>query len=425
MLDVNLKGPFLCMKHGIPAIARSGGGTVVLLGSVLGVIGSPGYAAYCASKGALDNLAKQAAIEHAADGVRVNVVSPSATDTGSVRARCAEHRATRKRCMAHGRRAAHRWRRLGRAEEVRPPSRSCAPPPPRSSAVPSSRSTAPWPPAAREVSTLRVAGRNDGRSGVFTHHMSDEDALMWNIEKDPILRSTILAVAVFDRPPDWRSPAARASTARRASSRGCASACVSPPLRIGPPRWMAESDVRPRLPPAAHCGSPAPGTTRALLDALQPIATAGFDRARPLWEFTLFEGLEADGGRAAFAMKVHHSVTDGVGGMALLTDLVDLVREPEPDPRKISPPCPRPSRSARSALVRDSLTHTSRRMLGITRRIPGRVTSRDGRGAARSRRRRGNVGATRRVPSAALLAPATAPMSPVMRDRGLGRRLAC
>ena len=54
----------------------------MLLGSVLGSIGAPGYAAYCASKGALVNLAKQAAIEHAPDGVRVNVVSPSATDTG-------------------------------------------------------------------------------------------------------------------------------------------------------------------------------------------------------------------------------------------------------------------------------------------------------------------------------------------------------
>src|SRR6185437_6204330 len=82
VLDVNLKGPFLCCKHGIPAIARSGGGAVVLLGSVLGAIGSPGYAAYCASKGALVNLAKQAAIEHAPDGVRVNVVSPSACETG-------------------------------------------------------------------------------------------------------------------------------------------------------------------------------------------------------------------------------------------------------------------------------------------------------------------------------------------------------
>jgi meso-butanediol dehydrogenase / (S,S)-butanediol dehydrogenase / diacetyl reductase len=82
VLDVNVKGPFLCCKHGIPAIAGSGGGAVVLLGSVLGEIGSPGYAAYRASKGALASLAQQAAIEHAPERVRVNVVEPSATDTG-------------------------------------------------------------------------------------------------------------------------------------------------------------------------------------------------------------------------------------------------------------------------------------------------------------------------------------------------------
>jgi NAD(P)-dependent dehydrogenase (short-subunit alcohol dehydrogenase family) len=82
ILDVNLKGPFLCMKHAIPRIAAAGGGSVVLMGSVLGFIGQPSYSAYCASKGALANLMKQAAIEHAADAVRVNLVSPSATDTG-------------------------------------------------------------------------------------------------------------------------------------------------------------------------------------------------------------------------------------------------------------------------------------------------------------------------------------------------------
>jgi meso-butanediol dehydrogenase / (S,S)-butanediol dehydrogenase / diacetyl reductase len=82
VLDVNLKGPFLCLKHAIPVMARSGGGSAILLGSVLGAIGSPGYAAYCASKGALVNLAKQAAIEHAPDKVRVNVVSPSACEAG-------------------------------------------------------------------------------------------------------------------------------------------------------------------------------------------------------------------------------------------------------------------------------------------------------------------------------------------------------
>jgi NAD(P)-dependent dehydrogenase (short-subunit alcohol dehydrogenase family) len=83
VLDTNVKGPFLCMKHAIPVMVRGGGGgSVILMSSVLGAIGSPKYAAYCASKGALNNLCKQVAIEHAPDQIRVNVVSPSATDTG-------------------------------------------------------------------------------------------------------------------------------------------------------------------------------------------------------------------------------------------------------------------------------------------------------------------------------------------------------
>jgi NAD(P)-dependent dehydrogenase (short-subunit alcohol dehydrogenase family) len=81
-LDVNLKGPFLCMRAAIPVIAANGGGSVIAMGSTLGLIVAPGHPAYCASKGALVNLCKQAAIEHAPDGVRVNMVAPSATDTG-------------------------------------------------------------------------------------------------------------------------------------------------------------------------------------------------------------------------------------------------------------------------------------------------------------------------------------------------------
>ena len=82
VLDVDLKGPFLCMRAAIPVIAANGGGSVVAMGSTLGLIVAPGHPAYCAAKGALVNLCKQAANEHAGDGVRVNVVAPSATDTG-------------------------------------------------------------------------------------------------------------------------------------------------------------------------------------------------------------------------------------------------------------------------------------------------------------------------------------------------------
>jgi NAD(P)-dependent dehydrogenase (short-subunit alcohol dehydrogenase family) len=82
VLDVDVKGPFLCMRAAIPHMAAGGGGSVIAMGSTLGLIVAPGHPAYCAAKGALVNLCKQAAIEHAPEHVRVNVLAPSATDTG-------------------------------------------------------------------------------------------------------------------------------------------------------------------------------------------------------------------------------------------------------------------------------------------------------------------------------------------------------
>jgi NAD(P)-dependent dehydrogenase (short-subunit alcohol dehydrogenase family) len=82
VVDVCVKGPFLCMKHAIPGMAAGGGGSVIALGSILGLMGAPEYSAYCAAKGALLNLCKQAAIEHAPDKVRVNYLAPSACEAG-------------------------------------------------------------------------------------------------------------------------------------------------------------------------------------------------------------------------------------------------------------------------------------------------------------------------------------------------------
>ncbi len=70
------------MKHAVPAMVAAGGGSIVAMGSTLGSIVAPQYAAYCASKFGLTNLCKQVAIEHAPDNVRVNVLSLGPTDTG-------------------------------------------------------------------------------------------------------------------------------------------------------------------------------------------------------------------------------------------------------------------------------------------------------------------------------------------------------
>jgi len=82
IIDVNTKGPFLCMQRSLPPMIAAGGGSIIALGSILGSVPAPQYAAYCASKGALVNLCKQAAIEHAPQGVRVNVISPAACEAG-------------------------------------------------------------------------------------------------------------------------------------------------------------------------------------------------------------------------------------------------------------------------------------------------------------------------------------------------------
>ncbi len=116
VLDVNLKGPFLCMRATIPVMVANGGGSVIALGSTLGLIVAPGHPAYCASKGALVNLCKQAAIEHAPDNVRVNLLAPSATDTGlfmKVSGQAPDPEALRAKVAA-----GMPMKRLGRAEEV-------------------------------------------------------------------------------------------------------------------------------------------------------------------------------------------------------------------------------------------------------------------------------------------------------------------
>jgi len=80
---INVDGVFFGIKHGIPLIAASGGGSVINISSVAGINGSPGLAAYCATKGAVRLLSKAVALECAAAGmnVRVNSVHPGIIDT--------------------------------------------------------------------------------------------------------------------------------------------------------------------------------------------------------------------------------------------------------------------------------------------------------------------------------------------------------
>ncbi|AXK63937.1 SDR family oxidoreductase [Burkholderia sp. IDO3] len=81
VMDVNLKGVFLGCKYAIPAMIRSGGGSIVNLGSTSSFVGEPLHAAYCASKGGVLMLTRCVAIEHAKDRIRANAVCPGWIDT--------------------------------------------------------------------------------------------------------------------------------------------------------------------------------------------------------------------------------------------------------------------------------------------------------------------------------------------------------
>ena len=243
----------------------------------------------------------------------------------------------------------------------------------------------------------------------FERRMSDQDALMWTIEKDPLLRSTITAIAVLDRAPDRERLLDKIERGTRLIPR-LRQRVVAPPLNVAPPEWLVDENFdlnyHQRFVKASGDGS-----LRSLLDFAAPIAMQGFDRARPLWEFTVIEGL-ADG-KAAMIQKVHHAVTDGVGGIELALMLLDAEREPTADPGPM-PEAPEPDDVAALARLREGMGHERRRQLGIVQRA---VTGLPG--VVRNLPQVAKATAETAASAARLLAPAFEPLSPIMRNRSL------
>jgi NAD(P)-dependent dehydrogenase (short-subunit alcohol dehydrogenase family) len=81
VLGVNLKGVFLGTKYAFPALARSGGGLILNLASIAGLVASPGFAAYGASKAGVIQLTKVTALEGASFQIRANALCPTWVDT--------------------------------------------------------------------------------------------------------------------------------------------------------------------------------------------------------------------------------------------------------------------------------------------------------------------------------------------------------
>lgn len=81
VMSVNVDGTFFLSRAVVPVLREQGGGVIVNISSTCGLVGSAGLVAYCASKGAVTNLTRAMALDHASEGIRINAICPGSVDT--------------------------------------------------------------------------------------------------------------------------------------------------------------------------------------------------------------------------------------------------------------------------------------------------------------------------------------------------------
>ncbi len=203
---------------------------------------------------------------------------------------------------------------------------------------------------------------------VIDNKMSDAEGLMWRMEKDPHLSSTFANVTILDKRPDMDRFLRTMERATRVVPR--LRQRVQPaPANLTAPMWVEDSNFDLHY-HVRHIALPKPGTLRQLLDLASLITADPFDRTRPLWQFIVVEGLR--GGKCALIEKLHHTITDGEGGVQLSLQFLDFaadVTEPAPiDPDTIAEAQERmPPSNAET--FRDLLAGSLRMPLGMMRQV--------------------------------------------------------
>lgn len=253
---------------------------------------------------------------------------------------------------------------------------------------------------------------DDDRMGAF-------DAVMWGIEDDPLLRSVIVAVVVTETEPDRALLTERVERLTRVVPQ-LRQRVIGNPVSLIPPRWETDASfdlayhLRWTALPAGE------RNLRGVLHVAELAAEQDFDRDRPLWELTVISGL--DGGGAGIVLKLHHAITDGVGGMMLAATLFDLAPEAADLGPMPEAPTSRPSLDPLQRLSA-GIDYEMRESQGL---VQGAVAH--GLGLLRQAVTdpAGSLMATSAFALSAsrLLAPAGTPLSPLMTGRSLDVRCA-
>jgi len=191
------------------------------------------------------------------------------------------------------------------------------------------------PPVTQDAAEDAAQARNRaawGAAGQWgrAERMNELETTMWRSERHPQHSSTICSLLLLDCVPRWDRLVAAHEWATSLVPRS-RQRVVEPLLPTGPPAWAA--DVHFAL--AYHLRRVELGsrnTMADLLELVQSLAITPFDRTRPLWEATLVEGLaggdgEGEGTRAAYFLKLHHSLTDGLGAVQLLSTVQSRTRK--------------------------------------------------------------------------------------------------
>jgi WS/DGAT/MGAT family acyltransferase len=202
--------------------------------------------------------------------------------------------------------------------------------------------------------------------------MSPQDASFLHVEND-VNHMHIASVALFEGPPPSTDEIVGMVAAKLHRVPRYRQRVRFVPLELGRPVWVDDPHFHLRY-HVRHTALPRPGGLDELRALVGRVMAQQLDRAKPLWEMWIAEGLEGD--RWALLSKTHHCMVDGVSG----TDLLTVILDPTPDAARETPPpwTPRPAPSDAELLrdaVRERLVRPSEIVRGVraTTRLPRRA----------------------------------------------------